>query len=110
MQPAETVVRARSDYSELLRRVKEAGLLNRRPVYYVVRIAMIALLFMGGWVTFALLGRSWWQFPSMPRSNLRRAQPLVRAFCAERGVPCLESTLLGSYGQVLRPLRTIGRA
>jgi fatty acid desaturase len=61
MQPAETVVRARSDYSELLRRVKEAGLLNRRRVYYVVRIAMIALLFVGGWVTFALLGRSWWQ-------------------------------------------------
>jgi fatty acid desaturase len=61
MQPAETVVRARSDYSELLGRVKEAGLLHRRPVYYLVRIAVLALLFAGGWVAFALLGSSWWQ-------------------------------------------------
>jgi fatty acid desaturase len=49
-------------------------------------------------------------FPSMPRSNLRHVQPIVRAFCAERGVPYCESTLVSSYAQALRHLHTIGRA
>lgn len=49
-------------------------------------------------------------FPSMPRSNLRHAQPLVRAFCADRGVPYLESTLVASYAQALRHLHAVGRA
>ncbi|MGW3471882.1 fatty acid desaturase family protein [Saccharopolyspora sp. NPDC000995] len=92
MQPAETVVRARSNYSELLRRVKEAGLLNRRPVYYVVRIAMIALLFVGGWVAFVLLGRSWWQ--------LAVAAALAMVF-AQAGFPGNDA----GHRQVLRPRR-----
>jgi fatty acid desaturase len=49
-------------------------------------------------------------FPSMPRSNLRHAQPMVRAFCADRGVPYRESTLFSSYAQALRHLHTVGRA
>ena len=49
-------------------------------------------------------------FPSMPRANLRLAQPIVRAFCAERGVPFHESPLLASYGQALRHLHAVGRA
>lgn len=139
MQPAETVIRARSDYSELLRRVKEARLLHRRPVYYVVRIAVIVLLFVGGRVTFALLGRSWWQLAVAGALALvlaqvgflghdaghrqvfrsRRANDAVGflsdnlgiglSFCAECGVPYLQSTLLGSYGLALGHLRTVGR-
>jgi fatty acid desaturase len=49
-------------------------------------------------------------FPSMPRSNLRHAQPIVRAFCADRGVPYHESTLISSYAEALRHLHTVGRA
>jgi hypothetical protein len=30
----------------------------------------------------------------MPRSSLRRAQPLVRDFCAVRGIPYTEHSLL----------------
>ena len=46
----------------------------------------------GGWLTDFALGGLNYQiehhlFPTMPRPNLRRAQPLVAAFCAERGVP-----------------------
>jgi fatty acid desaturase len=48
-------------------------------------------------------------FPSMPRKNLRRAQPLVREFCTERGVPYLESTLFSSYAQTLRHLHSVSR-
>ena len=48
-------------------------------------------------------------FPSMPRPNLRRAQGLVAAFCADRGVPYTRTSLLGSYGQALRHLDDVGR-
>jgi fatty acid desaturase len=47
-------------------------------------------------------------FPSMPRPNLRRAQPLVRAFCTERGVSYSESSVFGSYGEALRHLHEAG--
>ena len=47
-------------------------------------------------------------FPSMPRSNLRRAQPLVRDFCAENGIPYEETSLIDSYAQALRHLHDVG--
>jgi fatty acid desaturase len=50
-----------SDYAVLLRRVKAAGLLERRPGYYVTRIAVTGVLFAAGWAAFVTLGDSWWQ-------------------------------------------------
>jgi fatty acid desaturase len=47
-------------------------------------------------------------FPSMPSVNLRRARPVVQAFCAERGVDYTETTLVGSYRIVLRYLQRVG--
>jgi fatty acid desaturase len=47
-------------------------------------------------------------FPSMPRPNLRRARPLVRAYCAEQGIDYQETTVIDSYGQVLRYLHEVG--
>jgi len=47
-------------------------------------------------------------FPSMPRPNLRRAQPLVRAFCEEHRVTYTETTLVASYGIVVRYLDAVG--
>ncbi|MEV2224599.1 acyl-CoA desaturase [Nocardia vinacea] len=69
----------------------------------------------GGWLTDAALGGLNYQiehhlFPSMPRPNLRRAQPLVAAFCAEIGVPYCQTSLLGSYTQALRHLHTVSRS
>jgi fatty acid desaturase len=49
-------------------------------------------------------------FPSMPSPSLRRAQPLVRAFCLRHDLPYLESTLTWSYTQVLRYLHDVGAA
>jgi fatty acid desaturase len=46
-------------------------------------------------------------FPSMPRPNLRRAQPLVRDFCRAHGVSYRETSVLGSYGQALSHLHSV---
>jgi fatty acid desaturase len=50
-----------SDYAQLLRQMKAAGLLARRPGYYRARIGATVGLWAAGWAVFALLGRSWWQ-------------------------------------------------
>jgi fatty acid desaturase len=47
-------------------------------------------------------------FPNMPRPNLRRAQPLVRAFCQQHGLPYTEASLFGSYAEAIRHLHTVG--
>jgi hypothetical protein len=44
----------------------------------------------------------------MPRPNLRRAQPLVAAFCTEHDVPYTETSLLASYAQALGHLAAVG--
>ena len=50
-----------SDYAELSRLVRAAGLLDRRPGYYRARITLTVALLAVGWTVFALLGPSWWQ-------------------------------------------------
>ena len=52
---------AGSDYADLSRLVRAAGLLRRRRGYYLVKIAVNLLLLAAGWAVFFLLGRSWWQ-------------------------------------------------
>jgi fatty acid desaturase len=47
-------------------------------------------------------------FPSMPRPNLRHAQPLVREFCLRHGLPYTEATMVGSYAEALRHLHAVG--
>ena len=47
-------------------------------------------------------------FPSMPRPNLRRAQPVIERHCRARGIPYSEATLLASYGLALRHLHEVG--
>ncbi|MDO8107047.1 acyl-CoA desaturase [Isoptericola sp. b441] len=49
-------------------------------------------------------------FPSMPRPHLRRVRPLVRQACLEQGVPYTETSLLRSYGIVVRYLNEVGLA
>jgi fatty acid desaturase len=68
----------------------------------------------GSWLTDFALGGLNYQiehhlFPSMPRPNLRRAQGLVVAFCADRDVPYAQTSLLGSYAQALGHLAAVGR-
>ncbi|RZQ63839.1 fatty acid desaturase family protein [Amycolatopsis suaedae] len=47
-------------------------------------------------------------FPNMPRPHLRLAQPIVQSFCAERGIPYSQASLLRSYRHVLEHLHEMG--
>jgi fatty acid desaturase len=47
-------------------------------------------------------------FPSMPRPNLRHAQPVVRRFCQERSVAYTETSAWTSYALALRHLSAVG--
>jgi fatty acid desaturase len=47
-------------------------------------------------------------FPGMPRLNMRRAQPIVKQFCAERGIDYYETSFLQSYRELLGFLNEVG--
>jgi fatty acid desaturase len=49
-----------SDFAELRRRITDAGLLDRRPRYYALRIGAVVAATGVGWASFAALGDSWW--------------------------------------------------
>ena len=59
-RPTATAARG-SDYAELARRVKAAGLMRRRPGYFALRITVTAVIVAAGWTAFVLIGSSWWQ-------------------------------------------------
>jgi fatty acid desaturase len=68
----------------------------------------------GSWIVDQVLGGLNYQiehhlFPSMPRGRLRRAQQLVRDYCAEHDVPYAETGLFASYAIALRHLHELGR-
>ncbi|MGW7679892.1 fatty acid desaturase family protein [Kribbella sp. NPDC054772] len=48
-------------YTDLLRTVRELGLLRRRRGYYLTRIALVVGSFIAVWVGVGLLGNSWFQ-------------------------------------------------
>ena len=50
-----------SEYAELSRQIKRAGLLERRPRYYAWKITVTAGLLIAGWAALAVIGDSWWQ-------------------------------------------------
>ena len=67
----------------------------------------------GGPVTDWLMGGLNYQiehhlFPSMPRPNLRRAQPVVRAYCERIGLPYVSTGVVDSYAQGLRHMHEVG--
>ena len=69
----------------------------------------------GGWWATWLMGGLNYQiehhlFPSMPRPHLAKARLLVREHCRATGVPYTETTLMRSYGIVVRYLNRVGLA
>ncbi|MEV4622446.1 acyl-CoA desaturase [Asanoa sp. NPDC049573] len=50
-----------SAYAELSREIKRAGLLDRRPGYYLAMFAVMAAMCAVGVAAFILIGNSWWQ-------------------------------------------------
>jgi fatty acid desaturase len=80
---------------------------------YLRRQVLTSRNIRGGLVTDYLLGGLNYQiehhlFPSMPRPNLRRSQPLIREYCRQQRISYLETTLLDSYAQALRHLHDVG--
>jgi fatty acid desaturase len=49
-----------SEYAQISRQIKQAGLLQRRPGYYTWKIAVTAAAMAAGWAAFVLVGDSWW--------------------------------------------------
>jgi fatty acid desaturase len=67
----------------------------------------------GGLVTDWLMGGLNYQiehhlFPSMPRANLRFAQPMVEAYCAKIGMPYLSTGVVESYRMGLGHMHEVG--
>jgi fatty acid desaturase len=48
-------------------------------------------------------------FPSMPRANLRYAQPIVQSYCERIGMPYLSTGVVDSYFQGLKHMHEVGR-
>jgi fatty acid desaturase len=58
---AESMPRRGSEYAELSRQVKHAGLLESRPAYYTWKTVVTVGTLAAGWAAFVLVGDSWWQ-------------------------------------------------
>jgi fatty acid desaturase len=50
-----------SDFAALSRQIAGAGLFDRRPGYYALRIGAVAVAYIAAWTAFAMLGDSWYQ-------------------------------------------------
>src|SRR5947207_5011608 len=50
-----------SDFAGLSQLIVGAGLMKRRPGYYLARIGLVAGLYVAGWVAFVAVGDSWYQ-------------------------------------------------
>ena len=48
-------------------------------------------------------------FPSMPRPSLRRAKPIVQAYCREHNIPYVQVSLPRSYSIIVSYLNTVGK-
>src|SRR5258706_15386681 len=57
---ASSAARRGSEYAELSRQVKDAGLLERRPGYYAWKIAVTIGLLAAGWTVFVVAGHPGW--------------------------------------------------
>lgn len=85
------------------------------PMSFARRQVLTASNVTGGRaLTFALGGLNYQiehhLFPSMPRSNLRRAQGLVKEFCAQSQLEYCEVSLVESFRRIIRHLRIASTA
>jgi len=54
-----TIISSPTEYRELAGRVRDAGLLDRRPFYYAAKIALTVAALVAGWVALFAVGDSW---------------------------------------------------
>jgi fatty acid desaturase len=63
-----------SDFANLSRLIVEAGLMKRRPGYYIARIGLVAAFYVAGWAAFVAIGNSWYQLLMAPYLAVAFAQ------------------------------------
>ncbi|WP_323132195.1 fatty acid desaturase family protein [Kineococcus indalonis] len=88
---------------------------REKKVDYIRRQVLTSRNVSGGWFVDLVMGGLNFQvehhlFPSMPRPNLRKAQPFVRQFCAEHGITYTETTFFGAYRAIISYLNEVGLA
>jgi fatty acid desaturase len=86
---------------------------EHEKVDYLRRQVLTSRNISGGWFIEKGMGGLNFQiehhlFPNMPSGNLRRARPIVKAYCAELGVAYTETTLLKSWAIVVRYIHRVG--
>ncbi|WP_043723871.1 acyl-CoA desaturase [Kutzneria sp. 744] len=59
--PGPAATRRGTEFADLTRVIKQHGLLDRRRRSYAAKFAVNAILLVGGWTAFFVLGSSWWQ-------------------------------------------------
>jgi fatty acid desaturase len=82
-------------------------------VDYLRRQVLTSRNVRGNWFVDQLFGGLNYQiehhlFPNMPRGNLRRAQAVVRDYCAQHRIPYTETGMVASYSIALRYLHSLG--
>src|SRR6476469_7554909 len=60
-QPTVVSLSRGSDFAVLGRKIRRAGLLDRRPVSYAVRVGASLGLYAASWAAIIWIGDSWWQ-------------------------------------------------
>ncbi len=86
---------------------------EHEKVDYLRRQVLTSRNITGDWVIPTAMGGLNYQvehhlFPNMPSVNLRKARPIVKRYCQELGVPYTETTLLQSWGIVVRYIHRVG--
>jgi fatty acid desaturase len=94
-----------SDFAQLARRVTAAGLMRRRPGYYVLRFLLVGALAAGTAATFLLLGDSPWQLLVAAAAAVTYGQVALlahdvahRQVFRTRGPSAITGRLLGNVG------------
>ncbi|MFD9692694.1 acyl-CoA desaturase [Kitasatospora sp. NPDC059088] len=87
---------------------------DEQPADYLRRQVLPSRNLRAGRFTHFLFGGLGYQiehhlFPAMPVPALRPASRIVRAYCAEVGLPYAEAGLVDSFREILRDLRAVGR-
>ncbi|MFE3499778.1 acyl-CoA desaturase [Kitasatospora sp. NPDC059160] len=86
---------------------------DEQPADYLRRQVLPSRNLRAGRFTHFLFGGLGYQiehhlFPAMPVPALRPASRIVRAYCAEVGLPYAEAGLVDSFREILRDLRAVG--
>ncbi|WP_434598619.1 hypothetical protein [Streptomyces sp. A5-4] len=101
-----------SDFAQLSRRIVQAGLLDRRPLYYTVRFTLVGLVYLGGCAAFVVLGDSWSQLLVAFVMSLALLTSELEQWCGaplSRDILFSHPTVAEMAAEVVRAVEQTGR-